>query len=77
MTDRRVVSQYHSVVIMLGGAGTTRPALCRTAVLMQSVEGAQNIDVQETANKNLIFCQANFCAQIKVAPMARAMPAIP
>jgi len=35
MTDRRVVSQYDSVVIMLGSAGTTRPALRKTAVLMQ------------------------------------------
>jgi len=35
MTDRRVVSQYHSFVIMLDDAGTTRPALHKSAVLMQ------------------------------------------
>jgi len=32
----------------------------------------RKIEVQETANKDI-----NFCAPIKVAPMARAMVAIP
>ena len=27
-TDRRVMSQYHSFVIMRGGTGTTRPTQC-------------------------------------------------
>jgi len=28
VSDPHVMSQYHSFVIMLGGAGTTRPAYC-------------------------------------------------
>jgi len=35
MTDRRVVSKYHSFGKMLHGADTIRPALYKAAVLMQ------------------------------------------
>jgi len=35
------------------------------------------IEVEETVNKDFNFCQAIFAPPFKVAPMARAMPAIP
>jgi len=61
--------------LSLDGSGATCPAKVTGAVLMQLCSlwmyGAY-IEVQETANKNF-----NFCAPLKVAPMARAMPVIP
>ena len=35
------------------------------------------IEVQETIHEHFNFCQAIFAHPIKVAPMTRAMPAIP
>jgi len=35
------------------------------------------IEVQETIHKDFNFCQAIFAPPVKVAPMARVMPAIP
>jgi len=37
----------------------------------------RKIEVQETLNKDFKFCQAIFAPSVKVAPAARAMPAIP
>jgi len=37
----------------------------------------RKIEVEETASHKFWLLSRNFCAPIKVAPMARAMPAIP
>jgi len=36
----------------------------------------RKIEIQEPIHKDLNFCQAVFAPPVKVAPMARAMPAI-
>ena len=64
VTDRCVVTQYHSFVTMLG-AGAARPNYCISAVSMQcscAVNGymGREIMVEETASKIFDFCQANF-----------------
>jgi len=37
----------------------------------------RKIEVEGFANHKLQFFPSNFCAPVKVAPMARAMPAMP
>jgi len=77
MSDCRVLSQHRSSVMMLV-VGATRPTLDKGAVLMQLCNqwlyGAQNIGWRSSKLQILTF--GNFCAPIKVAPMARALPSI-
>ena len=78
IADRRVMSQSDSFVIMLGVLAQHAPR--KGAVLLQLcslwMHGAQN---RGSRNCKEIFkyLPSNFWTPVKVAPMARAMPAIP
>jgi len=75
MSGRPVVSQHHSFVLAVDGADATRPVSGKGAVLMHA---ALHLMVYGAAvSQKYSFVPSNFCAPIKVAPVARAMPAIP
>jgi len=65
ISDRRVVSQYRSFVIMLGGADATHPTYGNTfdmgALCSFAVYGCMGpkIEVQETVNKDF-YCAKQF-----------------
>jgi len=71
MSDHCVVSQYYSFVIILDGSGTTCPTLdigtVFDAAFQLMVRGCK-IEVQETVNKNIHFCQASFAPLSKWCP---------
>jgi len=66
-----VLAQYAQIVAVEG-----RCIDAAVQLIVVSCMG-RKIQVEETASHNFWFLPRNSCAAIKVAPMARAMPAIP